>query len=362
MKEKTWVLRSHEKIKTHIPISTAWQEIVQNSTYRLKSIFSWKSNRKALIIWPCSADFEESLYEYAEFIASLREQYSDKIEFIMRFYTGKPRTVWGWKGLQNSNPWEEPDMIEGIKNSRRIAINIIEKYWLPLADEMLHSSLADYFNDIYSYLAVWARSTENQSHREVWSGLEMPVGYKNPTSWDIKTMTNSIRAAQTPSTYHILKQVYNSSGNSFAHGILRGWNIPNFDMLSNEEKEAIQNIYGANEKWVFPNYSLKYIQQAFNLTQKGVKNPWIIIDGNHDNSWKVPEKQIEIIKSVFESIKGNKELENFVKWFMVESYLYDGRQEYDPNESLIIKWKSLTDPCIGKKWTKKLIKEIYKNI
>jgi 3-deoxy-7-phosphoheptulonate synthase len=300
----------------------------------LEDIFTWKDDRKILIIGPCSADFEESLYEYSEFLSGLQKKVEDKIKIVMRFYTWKPRTVWGWKGLQNSVPWDKPDLSSGIENSRRIAINIIKKYNIPLADELLHPQLVNYFDDIFSYFAVWARSTENQFHREVISGLDIPVWMKNPSSGDIWIMCNSIKAWQTPSTYVIWKKIYSTIWNNLTHWILRWGSF-------------------------WPNYSLKNIEQSFELT-KNINNPALIIDCNHSNSWKKWEKQVSIMEEVIGNIQWNK-LEKFVKWFMIESYLYDWRQDFE-NIDTVKKWLSLTDPCVGKEWTIKLVESLYEKL
>jgi 3-deoxy-7-phosphoheptulonate synthase len=290
-----------------------------------------------LIIGPCSADFEESLYEYAEFLSDLQMMVWDKIKIVMRFYTWKPRTVWGWKGLQNSEPWEKPNLITWIENSRRIAINIIQKYNLPLADELLHPQLINYFDDIFSYFAIGARSTENQFHREVSSWLKIPVWMKNPTSGDIWTMCNSIKAGQAEGTYVIWEEVYETQGNKLTHWVLRWW-----------------------ESW--SNYSLWDIIKTFDkVKEKNIKKPSLIIDCNHSNSWKKWKKQVKIMNKVLDSISETKELKDFVKWFMIESYLYDWRADFEDIKT-VKKGLSLTDPCVGKNWTVDLVEGLYKRL
>jgi 3-deoxy-7-phosphoheptulonate synthase len=332
MKKLIWNLLSPDALKSRIPLTEKAKDFTENSRQELKDIFSWKSNKKILIIGPCSADFEESLYEYADFLNNMQKKVEDKIKIVMRFYTGKPRTIGWWKWLQNSAPWEKPDLITWIENSRKIAINIIEKYNLALADELLHPQLIEHIGDLYSYFAIWARSSENQFHREVSSGLDFPVWMKNPTSWNISIMLNSVQAWTTSSVYVIWNDVYETSWNSYCHSILRGgitW--PNYDL------ESIKKSYDENIK-------------------RNIINKWLIIDTNHDNSQKKYEKQIDIMQEVMNSISENKELKNFVKWFMVESYLYDWRQDYSEN---IQKWLSLTDLCIWKEKTEELIMSLY---
>ncbi|MFA5917134.1 MAG: 3-deoxy-7-phosphoheptulonate synthase [Candidatus Gracilibacteria bacterium] len=332
MKKLIGELLAPSVLKTKIPLSEKAKAFTENSRQELKDIISGKSNKKILIIGPCSADFEESLYEYADFLSKLQEKVEDKIKIVLRFYTGKPRTIGGWKGLQNSAPGETPDLISGIENSRKIAVNIIEKYNLPLADELLHPQLVEHIGDLYSYFAIGARSSENQFHREVSSGLDFPVGMKNPTSGNISIMLNSVQAGTTPSVYVIGNDVYETSGNSYCHSILRG------------------GITG-------PNYDLESIKKAYEENKKrNIINKGLIIDTNHDNSQKKYEKQIDIMQEVMNSISENKELKNFVKGFMVESYLFDGRQDYSEN---IQKGLSLTDLCIGKERTEELIMKMY---
>lgn len=333
MKKMIWKLLSPYDLKNKIPLSDFWKESVNNNRKELNDIINWKSSKKILIIGPCSADYEESLLEYAKFLSEIQKKVEDKIKIVLRFYTGKPRTIWWWKWLQNSVPWEIPNLITWIENSRNIAIKIIETYSLPLADELLHPQLIEHIDDIYSYFAIWARSTENQFHREVSSWISFPVGMKNPTSGDIKLMINSIQASMTPSVYVIGNSVYETTWNNYTHGILRWW-------LS------------------WPNYWKEFINTAFEIfTERKIKNKALIIDTNHDNSRKQYERQNEIITEVISSISWDNNLKDFIKWFMVESYLYDGRQDFSEN---VKKWLSLTDPCIGKEKTEELIMNLYK--
>lgn len=342
MKKIIWKLLSPYDLKNKIPISEDWKKSVENSRQELKDIITWKSKKKILVIWPCSADFEESLNEYARFLNEMQEKVEDKIKIVMRFYTGKPRTIWWWKWLQNSNPWENPNLITWIENSRKIAISLIEKYNLALADELLHPQLIDHIDDIYSYFAIWARSSENQFHREVSSGINFPVGLKNPTSWDIKIMMNSVEASTKPSIYVIWNNVYETTWNNYSHGILRWWS-----------------------SWA--NYSIENIKNAFEiLSERNIKNKAILIDTNHDNSGKKYELQAEIVQEVVENISKNDDLYDFVKWFMIESYLYDWRQDLLCHPRAwhgdLKKWLSLTDPCIGLEKTQELILSLYKKL
>ena len=341
-----WEILSPERIKEEYPLSANWKICVDTSIEQTRKILKWESDKKLLIIWPCSADFEESLLKYAEFIKKMREKYKDQIEIIMRFYTWKPRTVWWWKWLSVSRPWETPNISKWLCESRAIALKLLEM-WVPLADEMLHPELIKMFEDLYSYLAVWARSWENQYHREVSSWLYLPIWIKNPTSWDIDTMVNSILAWQSPSTYVLWSIIYDSIWNDMVHWILRWW-----------------RINGKN----IPNYSKEDLKSVIKLLfKRKVQNPSIIIDTNHENSDKHQEKQIEIMRDVFEYLRIlESEWLNIspFKWFMVESYIDEWRQDWpkDGDESKVIKWRSLTDPCIGLSQTEDLIGELAQKV
>jgi len=330
-------LIGHEALKARIPLWEKATQTVVSATNRANSIIQEPSSSKQLlIVWPCSADFEDSLLQYWEFIAKMREKYKQSgLEIIMRYYTGKPRTIWWWKWLANSNPGEEADTNKGIEESRRIAVKLLGM-GVPLADEMLHPELIRHFDDIYSYLAVGARSTENQYHREVASGLDMPVWMKNPTSGDLSVMLNSIQAWQSPSHYTIGDSVIDSIGNSGVHGILRWGTNPNYDI------ESLKQLEGLIEK-----------------RGDKIKNPGIIIDASHDNSkWtdgkKDPMKQGEVVTQVIKD-----KATNLVRGYMIESYLQTGRQEYSDSA---IHGLSLTDGCIWIEETERIIQTVVDSI
>ncbi|MDD3646513.1 MAG: 3-deoxy-7-phosphoheptulonate synthase [Candidatus Gracilibacteria bacterium] len=327
--KKIGKLTQTKVLKKQLHLSKSGKQKVIEARDRLKDIINGKSNRKILIIGPCSADFEESLFEYAAFLKEMKKKYEDKLEIVMRFYTGKPRSTVGWKGILHSEPGQEADLKSGIKHARSIAIKLIEDYDMSLADELLYPELSSRLWDLYSYMAVGARSVEDQLHREVASGLAFPVGMKNPTSGDIKIMNNSVLATKKPSQFVMERVIYNTGGNNEAHGILRG---------------------GMNG----PNYTQEYIEKS---------DYPLIVDCNHDNSGKNPEKQIDIMKEVMNfttsPLPGGDGVGGKVKGFMVESYLYDGRQEYTTG---LQKGLSLTDPCIGKENTKIFIDEFYKKL
>lgn len=201
---------SSEELKSLHPIPDNSITEVMMARRNIEDIIAGRSDRIILIIGPCLANFESSLVEYAIWLRELRKKVRDRIEIVMRFYTGKPRSIGGWKGLQSAEPGQEADMNTGLRESRRLALELL-KLGIPLADEILHPQLSRHFDDIFSYQAVGARSTENQYHREVVSGLDFPVGMKNPTSGNIAMMTDSIKAAQTPSHYPVENILFNST-------------------------------------------------------------------------------------------------------------------------------------------------------
>ncbi len=336
---KVTALSSPKKIKEDIPLIGQWAQVQKKATQEIRSILNGEDRRQVLIIGPCSADFEDSLLEYGKFLKELQEKVRNKLLLIMRFYTGKPRTVGGWKGMQQGQNGWEVNIEAGIREARSIAVQLLSM-WIPLADEMLHPQLIGHLDDIYSYLAIGARSVENQFHREVASGAPMPVGFKNPTSGDLLVLANSIKAGQTPSDYVLANgAMYHSEGNPDSHGILRGQNI----------------------EWVvWSNYDLASIQRFLQFAQRvGLTHPRLLIDTNHDNSGKKPEKQIGIMQAVMNILKQHPEMRPIIKGFMVESYLNDGRQDATGN---IIHGISLTDPCLGREGTEEFVRELADKI
>ncbi len=329
MTKKIWKLPQIKRIKKQLFLDKKWKQKVKESRQTLADIISWKSNKKILLIGPCSIDFEESLFKYADFLKDIKEKYSDKLEIVMRFYTWKPRTTIWWKWLLYSKPWEITNIRQQIKTVRSIAIKLIQKYNISLADELLYPELSARLWDLYSYMAIWARSNENALHREISSSFNFPIWLKNPTSWDIRIMVNSVKASNSPQEYVLDRVIYKTPWNNLAHSILRWWS-----------------------SWA--NYDKKYIKEIEKLYKKNnIQNSSIIVDCNHDNSQKNHLKQIEIMKEV---MSYNNPI---IKWFMVESYLYNWNQKYSMNCK---KWLSLTDPCIWLQDTKKFIEELYKKL
>ena len=290
-----------------------------------------------MIIGPCSSDNEEAVLEYAKRLAKLQEEVKDRIFMVMRVYTAKPRTNGdGYKGLiHQPNTSKLPDLINGIHAVRNLHYRVITETGLTTADEMLYPSNLVLVDDLVSYHAVGARSVEDQEHRFVASGIDVPTGMKNPTSGNLKVMLNALHAAQNSQNFIYNGAEVETDGNSLAHVILRGG--------SNEHGDYEPNYYY--------DVLLKLIQQYENMN---LINPLIVVDTNHDNSGKNYLEQIRIVRQTLINRDWNDKINKYVRGFMIESYLEDGRQ----NEPEVF-GKSITDPCLGWENTQQLIYEIY---
>ena len=303
----------------------------------LAKIIKGEDKRLLLVIGPCSSDNEEAVLDYAHRLAKLQEEVKDKIFIVMRVYTAKPRTNGdGYKGLIHQPDAEgDVDLLAGVKAVRHLQSRIITETGLPIADEMLYPSNLVLVDDLVSYHAVGARSVEDQEHRFVASGIDAPVGMKNPTSGNLGVMFNAIYAAQNKQTFLYHGQEVETSGNPLAHVILRG----------------AMNEYGKNE----PNFYYETLLNAINSYETmGLENPFIIIDTNHDNSGKQYMEQIRIVRQALLNRDWNEKIKKTVRGFMIESYLADGRQ----NQPEIFGC-SITDPCLGWENTVALVEEIY---
>ncbi len=321
-------------IKAEMPLSKKAEAIKEKRDKEITSIFTGESDKLALIIGPCSADRADSVLEYIERLVPIQEQVKDKIVIIPRIYTGKPRTTGaGYKGmLHQPDPDKAPDMLEGIKAIRALHQQAIENTGLTCADEMLYPENHRYLSDILSYVAVGARSVENQEHRLVSSGLTIPVGMKNPTSGDFSIMLNSIKAAQGDHMFLYRGWEVESKGNPLAHAILRG----------------SVDKHGRNHA----NYHYEDLKYLYDLyCNGGYQNPAVIVDTNHSNSGKKYLEQIRIANEVLHSMRHSNDIKRMIKGFMVESYLVDGSQKVEEG----IYGKSITDPCIGWEKTEELI-------
>lgn len=330
-----------DDIKELMPLPDHIQNVRKKKEEELKNIFSNKDDRFILIIGPCSADNEDSVLEYIGRLAQVNEKVKDKIFMIPRIYTNKPRTTGeGYKGMAHQpDPSKEPDLYGGIKAIRRMHIRALSEYYLPAADEMLYPENYTYLSDILGYNAIGARSVENQKHRLTVSGVDTPVGMKNPTSGDLAVMLNSIVAAQQGHSFIYNGWEVSTTGNPFAHAILRG---------------AVDSS-GRN----IPNYhyeDLIYISAEYE--KRELLNPAIIVDTNHANSMKLYYEQPRIAREVLMSRKYDSLLKKMVKGLMVESYLIEGRQGIGEN----IYGKSITDACLGWESTERLIYNIAENL
>lgn len=324
-------------IKEQFPMSENLVKIKEERDKEIRNIFTGADNRLALIIGPCSADNEDSVLDYISRLAVIQEKVKDKVLIIPRIYTNKPRTTGdGYKGMVHQpNPEKDSDMLEGIIAIRRLHTRAIAETGFICADEMLYPDNHRYLNDLLGYVAVGARSVENQEHRLTASGMTTPVGMKNPTSGDISVMLNSITAAQHSHTFIYRGWEVVTSGNDLAHAILRGSVDKHGKTHPNYHYEDLINLYDA--------YS------ACNLQNMGV-----IVDTNHSNSGKKYLEQIRIAKEVLHSCRHSDDIKSMVRGFMIESYIEDGAQKIGEG----IYGKSITDPCLGWKKTERLILDI----
>ena len=323
-----------EEIKKKYPASDKVTAIKQERDKEIADVFTGKSNKFILIIGPCSADKEESVIDYISRLIPIQEQVKDKILIIPRIYTNKPRTTGeGYKGMiHQPDPTKHEDMLEGLIKVRQLHLHAIEQTGFTCADEMLYPENDRYLSDLLSYVAVGARSVEDQQHRLTASGLDIPVGMKNPTSGTLSVMLNSIKAAQASHTFIYRGWETVTTGNPLAHAILRG---------------AV-NKHGQT----LPNYHYEDLSLLYELySNMGLQNMAVIVDTNHSNSGKKYLEQIRIANEILHSRRHSKDLEGFVKGLMIESYIEDGCQSVDDG----VYGKSITDPCLGWEKTEKLI-------
>lgn len=325
-------------LKAEYPLSDKIIKIKEKRDAEIRDIFTGKSDKFIVIVGPCSADNEDAVCEYVNRLARVNEKVSDRLMIIPRIYTNKPRTTGeGYKGmLHQPDPDKAPDLLAGIIAIRKMHIRAIEETGLTAADEMLYPENRSYLDDILSYEAIGARSVENQQHRLTASGMDIPVGMKNPTSGDLAVMLNSIVAAQKGHRYIYRGMDVSTSGNPYAHAILRGG----------------VDKYGI----CIPNYHYEDCIRLYDLYQKkDLKNPAIIVDANHSNSNKKFKEQIRITSEVLHSRRYNPALKDMIKGVMIESYLEEGRQDICDHMTY---GKSITDPCLGWDDTRDLILKI----
>ena len=326
-----------QEIKALYPVSSELAQLKETRDRMIADVFTGNSDKLILIIGPCSADREDAVMDYCERLAKLQERTEDKLVLIPRVYTNKPRTTGeGYKGLLHQpNPEQHSDMLEGLIAIRRLHTNVLANTGLSTADEMLYPDNYRYLSDLLSYVAVGARSVENQDHRLTASGIDVPVGMKNPTSGDISVMLNSILAAQRQHTYIYRGWEVETAGNPLAHAIIRGY--------VNRHGEAI------------PNYHFEELEHLYDAYRaRNLENMALIVDANHSNSAKKYMEQPRICKEVLHSCRHSVNIKSIVKGFMVESYLENGSQKIGEH----IYGKSITDPCIGWQETENLVLEI----
>ena len=330
-----------KEVKAEFPLTEHMTAVKAARDESIRAVFDGSSDKFILIIGPCSADHRDSVLEYISRLRRLEEQVSDKIIMIPRIYTNKPRTTGqGYKGmLHQPDPEAKPDMYKGIVAIRELHLAALRDYDFSCADEMLYPENYRYLSDLLSYVAVGARSVENQQHRLVASGIEAPVGMKNPTGGDLGVMMNSIVAAQSSHTFLSRGWEVTSEGNPYAHAILRGYIDYAGRSASNYHYEDLLRLEELYEK--------------SNLT-----NPSVIVDTNQNNSGKKYLEQIRIAKDIVHSRNQNADIKRLVKGLMIESYLEDGAQSVGEH----VFGKSITDPCLGWEKTERLVLDIAEKL
>ncbi len=326
-----------QEIKAQYPLSEEAADIKLARDKEIARVFSGEDDRMVLIIGPCSADREDAVLEYIGRLRLVQDRVGDKLIIIPRIYTNKPRTTGdGYKGmLHYPDPSEKPNLIKGVIAIRKMHMKALTEYGLTSADEMLYPENHRYLNDLLAYVAVGARSVENQQHRLTTSGLRVPVGMKNPTSGNLSVMMNAIYAGQHSHTFCYRNWEVKSAGNPHTHAILRGY-------------------VDQNGK-AYPNYHYEDLVRLNDLyAESHLVNPGVIVDTNHSNSGKKYLEQVRIAKEVLHSCRYNPEIRKLVKGFMIESYLVDGCQSVSGD----VYGQSITDPCLGWEKTERLIYDI----
>ncbi|MGN0350903.1 MAG: 3-deoxy-7-phosphoheptulonate synthase [Roseburia sp.] len=330
-------LPTPQELKDQFPVSDTVKAVKEKRDAEIKDIFEGKSNKLMLVIGPCSADHEDAVIDYISRLRKVQEKVEDKILIVPRIYTNKPRTIGvGYKGmLHQPDPEKESDMLKGIIAIRQLHKRAVEETGFTCADEMLYPENHRYLSDLLSYVAVGARSVEDQQHRLTASGAGIPVGMKNPTGGDISVMMNSIIAAQNEHTFLYRGWEVKTAGNPLAHAILRGY----------------VDKFGRN----IPNYHYEDLQNLFEqYAESNLENPAVIVDTNHSNSGKQYLEQIRISKDIMHSCHVSSDIHKLVKGLMIESYIEDGAQKISDH----CYGKSITDPCLGWEKTERLIYEL----
>ncbi len=325
-------------IKEQFPLSAGGARTLKERVDALGAVFKGESDKFILVIGPCSADREDAVLDYIYRLRGVEEKVKDKIIIVPRIYTNKPRTTGeGYKGmLHQPDPNADPDMLKGILAIRNIHIRAVAETGFGCADEMLYPENYRYLSDLLAYNAIGARSVENQQHRLVASGLDIPVGMKNPTGGDISVMMNSIKAAQSSHVFLYRGWEVKTQGNPYAHAILRGYVDKHGKSHPNYHYEDLYDLYET-------------------YMASGLENPAVVVDTNHANSGKKYLEQVRIAKEILHSCRYSSDVRSIVKGLMIESYIEDGAQKICDNP---IYGKSVTDPCLGWEKTERLIYEI----
>jgi len=330
-----------DKFKEEYGLSDSLKALKASRDKEISDVLSSASDKFLVIIGPCSADREDAVLDYVTRLAKVNEKVKDKLVIVPRIYTNKPRTTGdGYKGIASQpNPEKEPDLVQGLIAVRNMHIHAMNVSGLTAADEMLYPENYPYVQDVLSYIAIGARSVEDQQHRLTTSGFDMAAGMKNPTSGDLTVMLNSIYAAQRPHTFTYRGYEVNTSGNPLAHAVLRG----------------SVNAYGRS----FSNYHYEDLARLAELYgERELVNPAAVIDSNHNNSGKKFKEQIRIVKEVLHSKRHSSDINKLVKGVMIESYLEEGCQKIGEG----VYGKSITDPCLGWNDTEELIYYIAENL
>ena len=329
------------EIRAQYPVSGRVAKIKEERDAQIQKIFEGESDKFLVIIGPCSADNADAVCEYIGRLAKVQDKVGDRLLLIPRIYTNKPRTTGeGYKGLLHQpDPEKKPDVLAGLIAIRKLHLRAIEETGLTAADEMLYPENWRYLSDILSYVAIGARSVEDQQHRLVVSGMDVPAGMKNPTSGDFSVMLNSIYAAQHPHNFIYRNWEVDTTGNPLTHAVLRG--------AVNKHGNCIPNYHYED---------LKLLQEKYE--ERNLKNPAVIVDANHSNSNKQYLEQIRIVKEVLHSRNLNDDLRKLVKGVMIESYLEPGSQKIGVENHVY--GKSITDPCLGWDESEELLYTIYK--
>ncbi len=331
-------LPTPDEVKARYPLSAKLANHVRGCRTEIRDVFSGCDDRMLVIVGPCSADVEESVLLYAEKLAAVQEKVADKILIVPRVYTCKPRTTGkGYKGLLHQpDPLKAPDLCAGVVAMRKIHFDVVAQTGLICADELLYPSAYQYVDDLLGYVAIGARSTENQEHRLVASGIDVPVGMKNPTSGDLTVMMNSVTAGQAAHDFMHWGWSCRSEGNALCHAILRGF--------TDEAGTGFSNYHYEN---------IAHVQELYRERPE-LSYPALVVDCNHSNSHKNPLEQPRIAREIMKCRKENGSMRSFVKGLMIESYLVDGRQDVGAG----CYGKSITDSCLGWEKTERLIYEI----